>query len=87
MTEEAKEAAGKLIAEGLFGMGAVFNERMEKFDESADTYETLLRRYPNYEKKMDVLYRLFMLYTRMNNKPEAERCRTLILQYYPGSLL
>lgn len=83
MTEEAKEAAGKLIAEGLFGMGAVFNERMEKFDESADTYETLLRRYPNYEKKMDVLYRLFMLYTRMNNKPEAERCRALILQYYP----
>ncbi|WP_373817530.1 type IX secretion system periplasmic lipoprotein PorW/SprE [Porphyromonas loveana] len=83
MTEDAKEAAGKLIAEGLFGMGTVFNERMEKFDESAVTYETLLRRYPNYEKRMDVLYRLFMLYTRMNMHREAERCRSLILQHYP----
>lgn len=87
MTEEAREASGKLIAEGLFGMGTVFNERMEKFDESIDSYETLLRRFPAYENRKDVLYRLYLLYTRIGKLSEAERCRALILQYYPEDKL
>ncbi|MFC4665426.1 tetratricopeptide repeat protein [Falsiporphyromonas endometrii] len=83
LTPEAMERSNKIIEEGLFGMGKVFNEQMEKFEEAIYTYEELLKRFPKFEKRLDVLYNLYLLYARTNQTADAERCRQLILKEFP----
>lgn len=83
LTPEAMAKSDKLIEEGLFGMGKVFNEKMEKYDESIYAYEELLRRFPKYDKRLDVLYTLFLLYSRLDKSDDAERCRQMILKEFP----
>ncbi len=87
LTDEAKELANGLIAEGLWGMGTVFNERMERFAEAIDSYEKLLQRYPKFDRRQDLLYRLFMLYSRVGKKQDAERYRRFVLQEFSNEAL
>lgn len=83
MTPEAVASSDILIQDGLYGMGEVFNDQMELFDDAARVYQDLLDRFPNYNKKLDVLYKLYLLSERMGQKDKAAAYRQQILDAYP----
>lgn len=80
---EAQMLANQIIAESLWGMGAVFDEQFEFFGEAIHSYETLLGRYPDTEKKPEALYKLFTLYSRIHQVGKAEQYRQRLLAEYP----
>lgn len=86
-TPEAVEASDKLIRSGFEGMGTVLSERMEYFREAIDTYSELLDRYPDYEGRFQVYYKLFMLCKRLNDHDGANHWKNMMQSQFPSEAL
>lgn len=82
-TPEQIAASDEIIQTALVGMARAFNEQMERLNESAGTYQDLLRRYPNYSDRVSVYYTLYMLYQRMERADLAEPWRQKLLTSHP----
>lgn len=72
------------IASALFNAGRVFEERIADRQKAAESYESLLTRYPSNALVPEVLYSLYNLY-RDNNAARAEVARQRLLEKYPES--
>lgn len=86
-TPEALLASDKLIQVALEGMGSLLNDPMERLDDAIKVYKNLLSRYPHYEKRREVYYKLFMLAERIGNKEEATYWRNKIISDFPQTPL
>lgn len=82
-TPEAIATSDGLIQGGYEGMGTVLNEQMERFPEAAVAYEELLRRYPSYEGRLSVYYKLYMLFERLGDATKAAHWRGMMQQQFP----
>lgn len=84
-SEESKAESDKLIQEGLFQMGTIYKNRLEDYPLAIQTFEELLRRFPNYADRLKVLYEQYLIYMRDENQPMAEVYRALILKEFPDT--
>ncbi|MBQ0049317.1 MAG: tetratricopeptide repeat protein [Bacteroidales bacterium] len=82
-TEEDLEASNQLICDGLYKAGIIETERLENFPLALNTLQRLLTSFPDFEKKADVYYHMFLLMGRMGNNEEAEHYRQLLIEEYP----
>ena len=85
LSEEAKEASLDSIVEAYYDLGLVYKEKLKDLKKSADTYEELLRKYPDNKYRITALYQLFRLYLAMQKQNEADKYKNIILTKYPDS--
>lgn len=81
-TEEQLASSNAILSEGLYKAGIMEVEHLENFPLALKTLLRLLNDFPDYEKKEDVYYHLFLLTGRMGNMDEAGRYRQLITEEY-----
>ncbi len=81
-TEEQMEASHATLSEGLYKAGVIEVEKLGNFPLALKTLERLLADYPDFDKKEDVYYHLFLLNGRMDRIGEAERFKQLIIDEY-----
>jgi tetratricopeptide (TPR) repeat protein len=72
------------IANAYFNAGKVFSEKISDNQKAAESYETLLSRFPDNDLVPEVLYDLYKLYKEGNNQ-KSEIARQRLLERYPGS--
>jgi tetratricopeptide (TPR) repeat protein len=72
------------IAAAYFNAGEVFSEKIADKQKAAESYETLLSRFPDNELVPESLYDLYKLY-REGNSQKSEIARQRLLQNYPES--
>lgn len=84
-TEEQMATSHMTLSNGLYSAGIIEVEKLENFPLALRTLQRLLTEYPDYEKKDDIYYHLFLLMGRMGNTEEAERYRQLLLEEYPDT--
>ncbi len=82
-TEEQMQASNAILSEGLYKAGVLEVEKLENFPLALKTLLRLLNDFPDYEKKEDIYYHLFLLTGRMGNEEEAARYKDLITEQYP----
>lgn len=82
-TEEQLANSNAILSEGLYKAGILEVEKVENFPLALKTLLRLLNGFPEFEKKEDVYYHLFLLTGRMGNSEEAERYKELITEEYP----
>lgn len=87
LTPEAIAASDKLIQGGLEGMGSVLNEKMERFQDAIAVYSDLLSRYPSYQDRFAVYYKLYMICERLGDKANADYWRQKMKQEFPSETL
>ncbi|MFQ7039905.1 MAG: hypothetical protein ACLRRG_05040 [Barnesiella sp.] len=66
-------------------MGLILNNKLEDFEASIESFNTLDKRYPENPYKLDMYYNMYLMYMRMNNKPMAEVYRAKIRELFPKS--
>ncbi len=81
-TEEQLQASNAILSEGLYKAGVLEVEKLENFPLALKTLLRLQDDFPEFEKKEDMYYHLFLLTGRMGNEEEAERYRQLIMEEY-----
>lgn len=85
LTEEAKEAANKLVEAALFNMGLIYKDLLEDNQLAISTFEEALIRNPETPNKEEIYYNLFLIYLRMGNEPLMAQYRDLIINEFPKS--
>ena len=72
------------IANAYFNAGKVFAEKIADPQKAAESYESLLSRYPDNELVPETLYDLYKLYKEENSQ-KSEISRQHLLEKYPES--
>ncbi len=83
--EEIAQAQLK-IKEAMFNLGRLYRDKLNRLDKSADILETLNRRFPANSFELESWYRLYLVYTDLNNPPKAKEFADKIINKYPTSV-
>lgn len=84
-TEEEIQKAHAAIMEAMFKLGGLYRDKLQANEKAVETLEALLRRYPDTPYKLDALYLLYLAYSEMGRRAEAERYKGIIVEQYPNS--
>ncbi len=84
-TPEDIEESNQQIATALYNMVGIYETKVEDPILAKQTYEEFLRRFPQDERKLELLYRQYLTSLKNNNQNEAESVRQQIISKYPNS--
>lgn len=84
-TEEQVAASNKILADALHHAGVIFKDRLDNLDLSEKHLVRVADNYKDYEQMDDVLYHLFLLYSRRGNTIRAEELVDSLKSGYPES--
>ena len=85
-TEEQVAASNGIIAEGLYNSGVIFKDKLDNLPRSEKQFMRLIGGdYPNFEKKAEVYYHLYLLYMRKGDRQTADSYVARLKQEYPES--
>ena len=84
-TPEEIETANDIIQESLYNMGLILKDKLEDYPAARHEFQRLEQRYPNNIYSLETYYNLYLMAARENDRQEAERWRTKILETYPES--
>lgn len=84
-TDEQLKASNSILCDGLFNSGIIFKDQLGNTELSRKALERLSRNYPDYEKSDEVLYHLFLLYSRMGDTAQAQQQVETLKARFPKS--
>ena len=84
-SDEAKDDINAKLRTSFFELGKAYREKIQNYERAASTHEELLRRFPNFENKLDVYYYLYLNYLDLNNPTKAEYYKNKILNDFPDT--
>ncbi|UOQ75688.1 tetratricopeptide repeat protein [Hymenobacter sp. 5516J-16] len=85
LTEPQRKQSDALTEEALYALGSIYNQQLREPVRAAETYETLLTRYPQGPHTPETLYILYLIYKQQNNSGKAEGYAERLRQAYPNS--
>ena len=84
-TEEELRASDEQIATALYNMVGIYQEKLEDRELADETFEELLRRFPNDERLADLFYMQYLTALKQNDTIAAEEYRLALLDMFPES--
>jgi len=84
-TPEDIAASDTLIAESLYQLVLIYQDRLEDEELAAATFDELKRRFPNDSRLADLYYQQYLNSLKRDNQEAAAEYRDIILAQYPTS--
>ncbi|MCM1332316.1 MAG: tetratricopeptide repeat protein [Bacteroides sp.] len=84
-TPQEKITANDVIQEGMYNIGIILKDKLDAYDDAADEWNKLLKRYPDNVYRLDIYYNMYLMYMRIGDKNRAEHYRALMLSDFPES--
>ena len=85
-TEEQMAESNNIIADGLYNSGVIFKDKLDNLPRSEKQLLRLIQGdYPNFEKKAEAYYHLYLLYMRKGDRTTADSYVARLQQEYPES--
>jgi tetratricopeptide (TPR) repeat protein len=85
LTDSALAVSDSMIQNAYYQVGYIYKEKLNDLLKSADSFESLLKRYPDTPKKLRLYFNLYRVYTSLQFDKEASHYKSLILNEYPNS--
>ncbi|MGE0635491.1 MAG: tetratricopeptide repeat protein [Bacteroidia bacterium] len=85
VTQAAMDSSNTRIIDAYYSLGMIYREQLDDKPRAIESFETLLKRYPNNKYTLASYYQLYRLNLAMNNNPRADYYRNLIIKEYPES--
>jgi tetratricopeptide (TPR) repeat protein len=80
---EQLEASTNKIIQAYYNVGFIYLEGLRDYEQSVNSFETLLQRFPANKYNVATCYELYQIYTDLENKEKADFYKNLILDKYP----
>ncbi len=84
-TEAQLKAAHGKIGTAMLELGKLYREKIQNYDQSINTLDGLLKRYPKTKHKKDALYHAYLAYLDKGSKTMAAKYKDRILKEFPQS--
>lgn len=78
-------SAEKRIQNALFQLGVLFRERIRNYEKSIEVLERLTNEYPDYERRDEALFYLYLSYLELDNDAKANSMLAELRRNYPES--
>ncbi|MCH8318536.1 MAG: tetratricopeptide repeat protein [Bacteroidetes bacterium] len=82
---EQLEASNKRIIDAYYKLGNIYNLKLKEPLNAIKTYKELLKRFPENEYAVEVIYILHILYKELDEE-QSEKYKKIILGVFPKSL-
>lgn len=73
------------IVDAYYNVGSIYKEQLLNNGKSVETFEELLKRYPENKYKLSSYYQLYRIYLAMNNVERSNYYKNLLLNDYPDT--
>ncbi len=80
-----KESANAKISEALFELGTLFRDRIRDYAKSIEVLERLNTEYPNYTKRDEALFYLYLSYSDLPDNAKAIKVLEMMRSEFPDS--
>ncbi|MBX0292721.1 hypothetical protein K3G63_19910 [Hymenobacter sp. HSC-4F20] len=85
LTEAQRKQSDAQTEEALYALGSIYNQQLREPLRAAETYETLLTRFPQGAHTPETLYILYLIYKEQNATGKSEGYAERLRQAYPNS--
>ncbi|SEM98088.1 Tetratricopeptide repeat-containing protein [bacterium A37T11] len=82
---ELFDASDKRIMDALFNAGNIYRDDLDDQEKAIETYQKLLKRYPNNKYQAELYYNLYLLYAKAGNLKAATHYKEKLLGTFPDS--
>ena len=82
LTPEKLTASNHLLATSLFGLGKLFQQELEEYQEAINTYDQSLKRFPDSVYGGEIFLNLAYCYSKLGNTAQADRYKKLVSSKY-----
>jgi tetratricopeptide (TPR) repeat protein len=73
------------IVDAYYNVGSIYKEQLQNNQKSVETFEELLKRFPENKYKQTSYYQLYRTYLAMNNIPKSDYYKEILFREYPES--
>ncbi len=84
-SEVQKKASHLKIQNALFELGVLFRERLRNYEKSVATLERLVNDYPDFPKRDEALFYLYLSWQDLNENIQANIVKNKLISEYPDS--
>lgn len=84
-TQEDIDASNVIIKDGLYHIAMIYKDKLEDFRLSIEAFETLERRFPDHEFRLESYYQIYLMALRLKDTELAARYKTKLMNAYPES--
>jgi len=84
-TPEQVAASNEQIADALFEMALIYNEKLFDYPKSIETFEEFARRFPKDPRVADAYFYCYRIYSKLDKETEANAFRQRLIAEYPES--
>jgi len=84
-TEEQQTKANLKILEAYYNLGSIYKEDLDDDQKAEETFEDLLKHYPQSKYTLNLYYQLYRLYLADKEQGKANFYKDKILNEYPDS--
>lgn len=83
--EEQIAAANRQVADALYEMGNIYNEKLNDYIKAEETYNEFVRRFPNDPRGADAMFICYRNQEKNGNESKKEVYKSELLAKYPES--
>ncbi len=84
-TPEKLETSRSRQQDAFYDLGKLYTDKLDDTREGIHTYDSLLLRFPEHPRKVEVLYSLYAWHNKLNHNDQAQKFKNQILTQFPGS--
>lgn len=86
LTDSMMNLSHGRIKNALFEMGNIYGSELKDYEKAIHAYTDLLQRYPGYDNKLQVYYKLYVIGKESENKDLLATYQQKIISEFPNSL-
>ncbi len=84
-TPEKMDASNARMAQAYYNKGVLFKDRLQDYPSAISSFEALITRFPQNERRLYSAYFLYTLYQNMGNTARADSYKNLIINDFPDT--
>ena len=84
-TEEQVAASNQQIADALFEMGIIYNEKLFDYPKSIEAFEEFVKRFPKDLRVPDAYFYCYRVFAKQDKDAEADVYRNKLITQFPNS--
>ncbi|HDR52258.1 MAG TPA: tetratricopeptide repeat protein, partial [Mariniphaga anaerophila] len=85
LTDSLMALSHDRIRDALYNAGKIYKSEFSNYERSAESFEELMRRYPNNIYQLSAYFDLYDLYELMGDREKSDYYRNLIISRFPES--
>jgi tetratricopeptide (TPR) repeat protein len=85
LSDSMLKASYEMIWDALYNLGVVYKEKINDYERSAESFESLVKRNNTNKHFPLTYYQLYLVYKTLNNTDKANNYKSILLREYPLS--